>query len=119
MPLVRTEVRIYVDFSFLRGWGESLSDEYVNGSCQETRTIEECRARLPKGTYSKELVELLFVQPYRKIDHLTKAGIAKRRTASTYLKELKQIGVLKSFQAWKETIYFNTRLYDIFKIFKE
>jgi Fic family protein len=79
------------------------------------QTIEMCRARLPKVTYSKELIEQLFIQPYIKIDHLTKAGIAQRRTASKYLKELEEIGVLKSFKAWKETVYINTRLYDMLK----
>lgn len=27
------------------------------------RTIEQCRGRLPKTTYSKDLIELLFIQP--------------------------------------------------------
>ena len=42
--------------------------------------------------YSKELIELLFVQPYCKIKQLVDAGIAKRQTAAEYLKELEKIG---------------------------
>jgi len=65
------------------------------------RTVETCRARLPRTTYSKELVERLFVQPYVKTEHLVKAGIAERRTATKYLKQLEEIGVLESFRLWR------------------
>jgi len=61
-------------------------------------TIEKCKNELPKTTYSKELIELLFVQPYTKIDFLVKDRMGERRTASKYLKQLKGIGVLRSFQ---------------------
>ena len=63
-------------------------------------SIELCRARLPRTSYSKELVERLFVQPYVKTEHLVKAGIAERRTAATYLRQLEDIGVLRSFRVW-------------------
>jgi Fic family protein len=74
------------------------------------KTIETCRSRLPRTTYSKELIERLFVQPYVKTEHLVKAGIAERRTASKYLRQLEEIGVLSSFKAWRETIFVNTGL---------
>ena len=45
-----------------------------------------------------------------KIEHLVDRGIAERRTASKYLKQLEEIGVLESYKAWKETIYINTEL---------
>jgi Fic family protein len=61
------------------------------------------------------LIELLFIQPYTKIDFLVKAGIGERRTASKYLKQLEGIGILRSFQMWKETIYVNERLYELLK----
>ena len=78
-------------------------------------TIELCKKNLSKSTYSKELIELLFIQPYTKIDFLVKANIAERRTASKYLKELEDIGILKSFKIWKETIFVNQRLYELLK----
>ena len=78
-------------------------------------TAEKCRNELPKSTYSKELVELLFIQPYTKIQFLVSAGIAERRTASKYLKQLEEIGVLESFKSWKETIYVNRKLYKLLK----
>lgn len=78
-------------------------------------TIEVCKSRLPKNIYSKELIELLFVQPYTKIAFLVEAGIAERRTASKYLKELELIGVLESFRLGKETIFVNRPLYDLLR----
>ena len=79
------------------------------------RTVEICKKELPKSTYSKELVELLFIQPYTKIEFLVSAGIAERRTASKYLKQLEEIGILESFKLWKETIYVNRKLYELLK----
>ena len=77
------------------------------------RTMEEVKAQLPK-IYSKELVEILFHQPYCKIKFLEDQGIAKRQAASDYLKALEQIGVLESKKVGKEVLYLNRRLYDIF-----
>jgi Fic family protein len=79
------------------------------------QTIEICKQKLPKTIYSKELIELLFIQPYTKIAYLVEAGIAERRTASKYLKELEAIGVLESFRLGKEIIYVNRSLYDLLK----
>jgi len=50
---------------------------------------------------------LLFVQPYVKNENLVNHGVAERRTASKYLKQLEKIGILGSYKAWKETIYIN------------
>ena len=79
------------------------------------KTIDLCRSRLPRTSYSKELVERLFVQPYVKTEHLVKAGIAERRTATKYLRQLEELGVLDSFKAWRETIFVNRGLYDLLK----
>jgi Fic family protein len=78
-------------------------------------TVQTCRARLPRTTYSRELVERIFFQPYVKSEHLVKAGIAERRTASKYLRQLEEIGVLRSFKAWRETIFVNVGLVDVLK----
>lgn len=60
--------------------------------------------RLPK-IYSWELVEALFKQPYCRIANLVDAGIAKRQTASVYLKQLCDIGVLREFKSGRETLF--------------
>jgi len=75
-------------------------------------TVETMRERLPK-VYSKELVELLFRQPYAKVEFLVNAGIAKRQTAATYLRELERIGVLRSTRVGRENIFLNIRLFDL------
>jgi Fic family protein len=55
--------------------------------------------------YSKELVELVFTQPYCKIQFLVESGIAKRQTASEYLRELEKIGVLIAEKQGREVLY--------------
>jgi len=76
-------------------------------------TLEEAREKLPERVYSKELIELLFHQPYTKTQFLVNAGIAKRQTAAVYLKELEKKGFLQSQKIGKENLYLNVRLYDL------
>lgn len=45
------------------------------------------RQRLPK-IYSHELVQVIFEQPYCRIQNLVENGLAKRQTTSVYLKQL-------------------------------
>ena len=77
-------------------------------------TLEKVRTDLPK-IYSKELVELLFNQPYTKIAFLVEAGIAKRQTAATYLQSLEEIGVLTSETIGRERLFINTALLNLIK----
>ena len=76
-------------------------------------TLEKAKRELPSRVFSKELIELLFNQPYCKGAFLVDAGIAKRQTAAEYLKELQNIGILKSQRVGKETLYLNWKLYDL------
>ena len=69
------------------------------------QTLARCRAKLPSKVYSKELVELVFTQPYCKIQFLVEAGIAKRQTASEYLRELEKIGILTAEKQGREVLY--------------
>lgn len=75
----------------------------IRDLCDETLAL--CRTRLPSKVYSKELVELVFTQPYTKIQFLVDAGIAKRQTASEYLQELEKIGVLTGEKQGREVLY--------------
>ena len=70
------------------------------------RDVEVVREKLPK-IYSKDLLELLYRQPYCKISMLEQAGIAKRQTASIYLKELAGIGILRSIKIGRDVYYIN------------
>lgn len=76
-------------------------------------TMEKARRELPRRVYSKELIELLFHQPYCKIAFLVDAGIASRNIASNYLNELVKINILKKEQIGRETLYLNDKLYDL------
>ena len=76
-------------------------------------TIERARKQLPDRVYSKELVELLFEQPYCKVKHLVDRGIAKRQTAADYLRELEKVGILKSKQVGRENLFLNVGLYEL------
>lgn len=67
-------------------------------------TVERCRRELPK-TYSKELIELIFRQPYCKISFVVEAGIAERKTASEYLQQLERIGILVGEKRGREMVY--------------
>ena len=58
------------------------------------KEIENVKEKCPK-IYSKELVESLFNQPYCRISTLETSLNITRFTASKYLKELENIGLLK------------------------
>jgi Fic family protein len=72
-------------------------------------TAEYVRAKLPK-IYSHELVNLIFELPYCRISSLTEANIAKRQTASQYLKQLAEIGVLNEVAVSKEKLFIHPKL---------
>ena len=67
------------------------------------------RKRLPR-VYSAELVNVLFEQPYCRIGNVVDAGVSKRVTASRYLKQLVEIGVLREEQAGREKLYIHSKL---------
>ncbi len=72
-------------------------------------TADFVRDQLP-SIYSRELVDLTFVQPYCRISNLVHANIAKRQTASVYLKQLGGIGVLKEVKAGREKFFIHPKL---------
>ncbi len=78
------------------------------------QTVEVAKKKAPKA-YSKELIELLFMHPYSKIEFVVEELELERRTASKYLQEMERIGILKSETKWKEVLYINTKLYDLLK----
>lgn len=62
------------------------------------------RERAPK-IYSRELVETLFTQPYCRIQNLVEAGVAKRQTASVYLKKLESLKMLREIKVGREKLF--------------
>ena len=73
------------------------------------RATAHVREQAP-SLYSRELVELVFEQPYCRIGNVVGAGIAKRQTASVYLKKLCDIGVLREQQAGREKLFVHPNL---------
>ena len=75
-------------------------------------TAEFVQKELPK-IYTWELVELLFKQPYCRIANLVDHNIAKRQTASVYLKALADIGVLKEIKSGRENIFVHPKYIEL------
>lgn len=60
--------------------------------------LEETTERMRRDAgpiYSREPAELMFVRPCCRITHVVEAGLAKRQSASVYLKQLVAIGILR------------------------
>ncbi len=88
--------------------------QWTTAKITATRQLMELTARytqsqLPK-IYSHELIQVIFQQPYCRINNLVDAKIAKRQTASVYLKQLCDIGVLEERQIGKEKLFIHPRL---------
>ena len=75
-------------------------------------TSQYMQKQLPK-TYSWELVEVLFKQPYCRINNLVAARVAKRQTASVYLKQLCDIGVLREVKSGRETLFVHPKYIEL------
>lgn len=76
------------------------------------QTLERVKKQAPR-IYSYELIEMLFHQPYCKIAYLVDSGIASRNTASKYLGELEQMGILAREQVGSELLYLNKELFHL------
>lgn len=119
-------------YAFLRGVTEQHSwqdwilymldavEQTANWTTQKIRSIKallkhtcnyvrECKPKI----YSREFVELFFQQPYCRISNVEDAGIAKRQTASLYLKNLVDIGVLREVKSGRERIYVHPKFLEL------
>ena len=70
------------------------------------------RAELPK-IHSRDLIDVIFAQSYCRIANVVDKGIAKRQSASIYLKELVRIGVLKEEKIGREKVFLNKKYFDL------
>ena len=75
-------------------------------------TAQYVQKSLPK-IYSWEFVELLFKQPYCRIGNLVDNGIAKRQTASVYLKQLSELGVLREIKSGRENLFVHPKYMEL------
>jgi Fic family protein len=74
-------------------------------------TIAYVRTAAPK--MPREMVELIFTQPYCRIATVVEHGIAKRETASAYLKDLAGLGVLEEEKAGRDKIFLHRKYLDV------
>lgn len=82
----------------------------VRALMQEATTyLRTARPRL----YSRELIELLFTQPYCRIENLTAHGLGNRTTAAGYLKQLVAIGMLDEEKVWRDKVFINRKYLDL------
>lgn len=76
------------------------------------RCKQTIKAELPK-IYSHELINNLFIHPYTKVEFLTQDLAIHRNTASKYLNQLVDIGLLSKHKLGKDHFYLNTELYNL------
>ncbi len=87
--------------------------ELINGiHSLMNETKDEIKGKLPK-IYSKDLIEILFMHPYTKIEFLVDSLGVTRQTASRYLKELETIGVMESIQIKNSKFFINKELFSM------
>jgi len=77
-------------------------------------TQDKVVRKLPK-IYSKDLIEVLFMHPYTKIEFLVDKLKVTRQTASKYLGELENLGILKNIQIKNTKFFINIELFDMLK----
>lgn len=75
-------------------------------------TARFVQEQLPK-LYSWELIEALFKQPYCRIQNLVSANIAQRQTASVYLKQLCDLGILREYKSGRETLFVHPKYIEL------
>lgn len=80
---------------------------------RETR--EEIRARFGR-TVPSDLIDLIYKKPYTRIGDVVEAGIAKRQSASEYLRKLADAGILDARKEWREMLFLNKRLLEILSL---
>jgi Fic family protein len=72
-------------------------------------TNEYVRLAAPE-VHSRQLIDVIFTQPYCRIANLVEADIAKRQTASVYLKKLAEIGVLQEMKVGRDKLFIHPKL---------
>lgn len=82
----------------------------IRGLMDETKAYVQQAA---PQIYSSELIDLIFKLPYCRISDVVEKKIAKRQTASSYLKELNRLGVMEEEKKWREKIYLHRKYLDL------
>jgi len=99
----------------LKGVAETaaLTLQRITAILELKKQTEEILKQTLKASYSREFADLLFSFPYIKIKILEQHNIAKRETASKYLKMVANAGLLNPVKVGNEVYYINTPLMNI------
>lgn len=99
----------------LRGVEETAT--WTAAKISAIRDLAEEAVRLARKTlpkiYSRELMDVVFEQPYCRISNVVEAQIAGRQAASRYLKALVSIGMLREQVFGREKLFVNVKLLDL------
>jgi Fic family protein len=74
-------------------------------------TTAYVRAAAPRMPHA--VVERIFTQPYIRIANLVEEGIAKRETASIYLRQLRELGIMKEEKVGRDKIFLHWKYIDV------
>lgn len=75
-------------------------------------TKQSLKDTLPK-VYSKNLLELIFKHPYTKINFLVDELGVTRKTSTSYLRAIEEIGILESMKVGRDVYFVNKRLFSL------
>jgi Fic family protein len=99
----------------LRGVEETAT--WTAAKISAIRDLSEEAVRLVRETlpkiYSRELIDVIFEQPYCRISNIVEADIAGRQAASRYLKALVSIKMLREQTFGREKLFVNVKLLDL------
>ncbi|HRN84042.1 MAG TPA: Fic/DOC family N-terminal domain-containing protein [Hyphomicrobium sp.] len=93
------------------------TSSWTTGKIRAIRTLmEETHATVRDRAQHKvprELIDLIFTQPYCRIANVVEKGIAKRQAASTYLKELARLGILEEEKVGRDKLFLHRKYFDL------
>lgn len=95
---------------------ETTARETENRVQQILSLMETVQAKVQQEApriYSKDLIEIIFRNPYCKIKFVEDAGRITRQTASTYLKTLTELGILRHHKMGREVYFINDQLFKV------
>ena len=75
----------------------------------QAHTVDYVRQHAEK-IYRRELIDLIFEQPYCRIANITDANLGGRHAASRYLKRLVELGVLQETPMGKDKLFIHPKL---------
>ena len=91
--------------------------EWTRGKIHAIRALhrslgEQIRLELP-SIYRRELLDLIFEQPYCRIENVVAADLAQRQTASSWLRSLADEGILREIKVGRNKIFVNHQFFDL------